>query len=212
MFLWRPRPRRPAGFIEPCLPSTAAKPPRGPNWIHELKHDGFRLMARLETERVRLWTRNGNDWCERYPRIVEAISGLRCGSCLIDGEVIVCDAAGLSIFDLLRKGPRVNPHAILCAFDLIELDGQDLRPRPLEERRRRLTWLLRNVRPAVQLSEHLEEDGAVVFEHACRLGCEGIVSKRRGTKYQSGRSVHWLKCKNPNHPAATRHLEEDWNG
>ena len=188
---------------------TTPKPPSGPKWIHELKHDGFRLVARLEAERVRLWTRNANDWTVRYPRIVEAISALRCRSCLIDGEVIVCNADGLSIFDLLRKGPRVKPHAILCAFDLLELDGADLRSRSIAVRRRRLTLLLRNVQPAVQLSEHLEEDGALVFEHACRLGCEGIVSKRRGTRYQSGRSVHWVKCKNPDHPAATRH-EEDW--
>ena len=122
----------------------------------------------------------------------------------------MCNGDGFAVFDLLRRGPRARTDAILCAFDLLELDGDDLRGLPLEERKRRLTRLLRRAQPTLQLSEHLEEDGALVFQHACALGCEGIVSKRRGSRYQSGRSPHWIKVKNTNAPAVKRELEEDW--
>jgi bifunctional non-homologous end joining protein LigD len=207
---WRPRIRPPAGFIAPCLPSPASKPPSGPNWIHELKHDGFCMIARRDGNGVRLFTRNANDWSTRFPPITDAVARLKARSCLIDGEVVILNTDGLAVFDLLRQGPRVRPDAVLLAFDLLELDGEDLGARPIEERRRRLTRLLRDARPALQLSEHLEEDGPVVFEHACLLGCEGIVSKRRGTRYQSGRSRHWIKTKNPNSPAVKREAEEEW--
>jgi bifunctional non-homologous end joining protein LigD len=167
-------------------------------------------MARRDGNGVRLFTRNGNDWSARYPLIDDAIARLKVRSCLIDGEVVVLNTHGLAVFDLLRTGPRVRPDAILLAFDLLERDGEDLTARPLEERRRRLTRLLRDARPSLQLSEHLEEDGAIVFEHACALGCEGIVSKRRGSRYQSGRSPHWIKTKNPNSPAVRREAAEEW--
>jgi bifunctional non-homologous end joining protein LigD len=124
--------RRPLGFIEPCQPSAAHKPPSGPGWIHEIKHDGYRMMAWRAGRRVRLFTRNGNDWSELFPAVVAAVSALEARSCLIDGEAAVCDTQGLSVFELLRRGPRVKHEAVLFAFDLLELDGRDLTREPIE--------------------------------------------------------------------------------
>jgi hypothetical protein len=111
---------RPIGFIEPCQPTTGLKPPIGPGWLHEIKHDGYRLMALRTGERMRLLTRNGNDWSEFFPAVVEALKALEVRSCLIDGEVVVCDERGLAVFDLLRRGDRVKQCAHLYAFDLLE--------------------------------------------------------------------------------------------
>jgi hypothetical protein len=137
----RVRTRRPVGHIPPCLPSRAERPPSGPKWLHEIKHDGFRIMARRNGDRVRLYTRNGYDFAGRFPQIVEAVSKLKVRSCFIDGEVIVVDERGLSAFDLLRSW-RHDGAAVLCAFDLIELDGTDLRSTPIEQRKRALAGLL----------------------------------------------------------------------
>src|SRR5215212_6420234 len=112
--------RRPSGFVEPCRPSKATAPPSGPEWVHEIKHDGFRLLVRREGPRVRCFTRGGFDWADRFPAIVEAGSRLRAQSFLIDGEVIVCRADGLSDFDALRYR-RAGHSATLVAFDLIQL-------------------------------------------------------------------------------------------
>jgi bifunctional non-homologous end joining protein LigD len=110
------------GFIKPCLPSTASAPPSGVDWIHEIKHDGIRIMARRDAKSVRLISRNGNDLSYRFPLIATAIAALPARSCLIDGEAIVRDRTGLAVFDLLR-GYRSMASAVLCAFDLLELDG-----------------------------------------------------------------------------------------
>jgi bifunctional non-homologous end joining protein LigD len=205
--------RRPpsTGFIEPCLPSNAPRPPAGDQWLHEVKQDGFRLMARRDAAGVRLLTRNGHDWTSRFPQIAAAVTALRCRSCLVDGEAVCCDEAGVAIFEWLRR--RANGGtAFLYAFDLLELNGRDLRREPIEDRKAALAKLALNAKPGLQLSQHLDRPGDVVFEHACKLGLEGIVSKRRGSRYESGRSSHWLKTKNPNHAAVLRLLEEDWNG
>jgi ATP-dependent DNA ligase len=113
---------------------------KGPNWLHDIKHDGFRILARRDASSVRLHTRNSNDFSHRFPLVVAAITALPAGSCLIDGEAIVTDDAGLAVFELPRSW-RHDTAAVLCAFDLIELDGQDLRRRPLEERKRTLAVL-----------------------------------------------------------------------
>jgi bifunctional non-homologous end joining protein LigD len=170
------RPRAlPAGFIAPCLPTNAPQPPSGEAWLHEIKHDGFRVIARKDGERVKLYSRPGNDLTYRFPLIVEAVAKLRSRSCIIDGEAVACGD--------------------LYAFDLIELDGDDLRRDPL----------------AVRKATHLDsEDGPLVFAHACKLGLEGIVSKRKDSRYRSGRSPDWIKSKNPNAPAVKREAEEDW--
>ena len=197
------------GIIEPCLPSPAKAPPSGPGWLHELKHDGIRILARRDGAGVRLITRHGNDFTARFPLVASAVPALPARSCLIDGEAVVCDENGLAVFELIR-GHGNKTSAVLCAFDLLELDGRDLRRRPIEERKGLLAKLLHDPNLSIALNEHFEEDGAIVFREACRLGCEGIVSKRLGSIYRSGRSPLWLKVKNPNAPAVKREAEENW--
>jgi bifunctional non-homologous end joining protein LigD len=203
--------RTPPGFIEPCLPSPADQPPTGTGWVHEIKHDGYRLMARRDGAGIRLFTRNGHDLAYRFPSIRDAVAALKVRSCLIDGEAVACDDHGLAVFDRLRYR-RADGSVFMYAFDLVELDGQDLRREPLETRKATLASLLRACQPGVRLNGHLEhDDGSIVFRHACALGCEGIVSKRLGSIYRSGRSKDWLKFKNPAAPAVKREAEEDWD-
>jgi bifunctional non-homologous end joining protein LigD len=197
------------GIIEPCLPSPAKAPPSGPGWLHEIKHDGFRILARRDAAGVRLITRAGNDFSSRFPFITMALGKLSVRSCLIDGEAIVCDKNGLAVYDLIRRHGALAS-AVHCAFDLLELDGRDLRREPIEKRKALLAELLNGQQMSIVLNEHFEEDGAAVYRAACQLGCEGIVSKRLGSPYRSGRSPHWLKVKNPNAPAVKREAEEDW--
>jgi bifunctional non-homologous end joining protein LigD len=207
----RGRTRLGLGIIQPCLPSPSKVPPSGPGWLHEIKHDGFRILARKGPVGVQLITRNGNDFTHRFPFIEMAIKSLPVRSCLIDGEAIVCDKNGLAVFELIR-GHRSVASAVHCAFDLLELDGEDLRRRPIEKRKDLLAELLNGSHLSLVLNEHFEENGAIVFREACKLGCEGIVSKRLGSTYRSGRSPHWVKVKNPKAPAVTREAEEDWGG
>ena len=197
------------GFIEPCLPSPAKAPPSGPGWLHEIKHDGFRIMARRDGADVRLITRQGNDFTARFPLAVEAVSALSARSFLLDGEAIVTDERGLAVFDLIRH-QRHGHDALLIAFDLIELDGEDLRRTPIEQRKRTLAKLARRPQVGIVVNEVFEGNGDILFAHACKLGCEGIVSKRLGSAYRSGRSPHWVKVKNPKAPAVKREAEEDW--
>ena len=197
-------------FCEPCLPSPVERPPAGSDWIHEIKHDGFRMMARRDVAGVRLLTRNGNDWTARFPLIAAAVSFLRVTSCLIDGEAVACDGDGLPVFDRLRYR-RQDGRVFLYAFDLLELNGQDMRHKPLETRKRALAAVLRIKGVGIQFNDHCDDLPAdVVFRHACKLGFEGIVSKRLGSPYRSGRSRDWLKMKNPNASAVKREAEEDW--
>ncbi|MGC1327265.1 MAG: DNA ligase [Xanthobacteraceae bacterium] len=195
-------------FVEPCLPSPAKRPPAGSNWIHEIKHDGFRIMARRDSAGVRLLTRNGHDFTGRFPLAAAAVTALPGRSFLIDGEAIVTNGKGLAVFELIRRS-RHGDDAVLCAFGLIELEGEDLRRKPIEDRKRKLAKLVRTPHPGIVLNEHYEGDGEIVFQHACRLGCEGIVSKRLGSLYRSGRADCWVKVKNPKAPAVKREAEED---
>jgi bifunctional non-homologous end joining protein LigD len=151
----------------------------------------------------------GHDLADRFPLAVTAIAALPVKSCIVDGEAIACDDNGLAVFDLIRGHGR-NGRAILCAFDLLEVNGQDVRPEPIEDRKRRLAGLLRLPHDGIALNEAFGGDGAVIYKHACALGCEGIVSKRLGSPYRAGRSPHWLKVKNPDAPAVRRLEEEDW--
>jgi bifunctional non-homologous end joining protein LigD len=138
------------------------------------------------------------------------LARLRCRSCIIDGEAVVCDDNGMARFDHIRYR-RHDAEAFIYAFDLIELDGEDLRHEPLTVRKATLTSLLSRAAPGLRLNEHLEhDDGPAVFAHACRMGLEGIVSKRKDSRYSSGRSLHWTKSKNPDAPAVKREAEEDW--
>src|SRR5690348_1906264 len=138
----RERTRPGLGIVEPCLPSPAKASPSGPGWLHEIKHDGFRILARRGPAGVQLITRNGNDFTHRFPFIEMAVKSLPVRSCLIDGEAIVCDENGLAVFELIR-GHRTVASAVHCAFDLLELDGRDLRREPIEKRKALLDKLLR---------------------------------------------------------------------
>ena len=142
-------------FIEPCLPSPADRPPSGSGWLHEIKHDGYRLMARRDPVGIRLITRRGNDWSERFPLVVEAVNHLHVRTCLIDGEVVCCDEHGLARFDVLRRR-RNEAAAFLYAFDLLELDGTDLRREPIEVRKATLASILRKTLHGLRLNEHLD--------------------------------------------------------
>jgi hypothetical protein len=122
----------PIGFIEPCLPSLVEIPPQGPGWLHEIKHDGYRLLAWRKGARVRLFTRNGIDWSEHFPRIIEAVAALQVRACLIDGEAVCVRPDGIADFELLRK--RLEPVRML-AFDVLSIDGDDLRGGPIELRK-----------------------------------------------------------------------------
>src|SRR5215470_13246694 len=151
MSMLRERTRPGSGIIEPCLPSAAKAPPSGPGWLHEIKHDGFRILARKDAAGVRLVTRAGNDFSSRFPFIAMAVGKLPVRSCLIDGEAIVCDENGLADFELIRRhGALAN--AVLCAFDLLELDGRDLRREPIEERKRLLAKLLKGQHASFSMS------------------------------------------------------------
>ncbi len=178
--------------------------------MHEIKHDGYRLMARRDAAGVRLLTRNGHDWAPRYPLIIEAVNGLKARSCLIDGEAVACDDNGLTVFERLREKPT-GRHVFMYAFDLLELNGKDLRREPFEVRKATLASLLRGSPPGVRFNRHLAHPGELVFQHACAMGLEGIVSKRLGSRYRSGRTKDWLKFKNPDAPAVKREAEEEWH-
>jgi bifunctional non-homologous end joining protein LigD len=148
---------------------------------------------------VRLYSRLGNDLTYRFPLIVETLARLRSRSCIIDSEAVACDENGVASFDLVRH-QRANESIFLYAFDLIELNGDDLRRDPLEVRKSTLASIVAKASSGIRFNEHIEGDGPTVFAHACKMGLEGIVSKRKGSSYRSGRSRDWLKMKNANAP------------
>jgi bifunctional non-homologous end joining protein LigD len=168
-----------------------------------------RVIARKKDAQVKLYSRPGNDLTARFPLIVEALARLRSRSCIIDGEAVACDKNGMPSFDRIRYR-RHDASVFLYAFDLIELNGDDLRRDPLEGRRTTLEMILAKAGPGIRFNEHMEGNGETVFRHACKLGLEGIVSKRKDSPYRSGRSPDWLKMKNPAAPAVKREAEEDW--
>jgi bifunctional non-homologous end joining protein LigD len=198
----------PAGFVVPAQPVEREVPPSGPDWVHEVKYDGFRMLVRRDGDSVRLYSRKALDWTARLPAIAAGAALLKGRSFTIDGEAVVVGPDGLTDFDALRcRG--AGDVAVLYAFDLIELDGSDLRNLPIETRKATLASLLRKP-GALRLSEHIAADGLRVFAHACRLGAEGIVSKRLGSSYRSGPCQAWIKCKNPEATAAQRDRAAGW--
>jgi bifunctional non-homologous end joining protein LigD len=174
----------PAGFIAPRLPTKTHKLPAGGQWLHEIKHDGFRIIARKDGDRVRLYSRPGNDMTRRFPLIADALTGLRSRSCIIDGEAVACDDNGLASFERIRYRQH-DGDMLLYAFDLIELNGNDLRRDPLEVRKATLRSMLAKTGLGLRFNEHIEGDGPTVFAHACKLGLEGIASKRKDSPYRS---------------------------
>lgn len=197
-----PLPEEPAPevlrFIPPLMPTLADEPPEGAGWIHEIKYDGYRTQIHVHEGRVRAYTRNAYDWTERYHPLVAAAASLPCRSSILDGEVIVQDEQGRSDFAAIRSTIAERPEELVfMAFDLLHLNGRDLRKLPLEERREKLRQLIGEADPRqpIHFSEHIAGIGAEVFAAADRMGLEGIVSKRLGSRYCSGPSKNWLKVK-----------------
>ena len=201
-------PERLAGAREAALPAKprpqlatlAAQPPAGEDWIHEIKLDGYRTLARIEDGLVRLLTRNGHDWTDRYRALAVALGGLACRAALIDGEVCVQTSGGATSFAALQDAlaAGAEERLIYFAFDLMYLDGFDLSRTPLIERKRALAALIDPIAgetSPVQLSDHFAGDGAAFFAEAARLSLEGVVSKKADAPYAPGRSRTWVKTK-----------------
>lgn len=186
-------------FIAPCLATLTMEPPVGKQWAHEIKFDGYRLQARIEGGDVRLLTRSGLDWTDKFAALANALQSLKVTSAIIDGEVVVEDARGASSFaDLVAdlKAKR-SARMVFFAFDLMFLEGTDTRALPLAERKAVLKRMLGRRKKAsqVRLSEHVQGHGDTMLAEACKLGLEGIISKRLDTPYRSGRGTEWLKAK-----------------
>ena len=185
-------------FVEPALATLATSPPAGERWLHEIKFDGYRLQAHLSAGRVKLSTRSGLDWTKKFGKeIAAALQALPVGTALIDGELVVETSAGVSDFSALQAdlSEGRSDRFVFYAFDLLHLDGYDLREAALETRKATLQAVIAAGEPIIRFSQHFVEAGARVFDHACRLGLEGIVSKRADAPYRSGRSKSWLKAK-----------------
>lgn len=188
-------------FVEPCLATLVESAPEGPEWISEIKFDGYRLQARLVDGEVTLFTRKGLDWTHRFPEIAKAVAALPARTALLDGEAVVLDEAGASNFALLqqdlggRGGKKISRNSLYYAFDLLQMDGEDLRGLPLDERKARLAALTEGAGERLRFSDHIAGDAQAMIRHACRLGLEGIIVKRRDEPYHSGRGEDWLKVK-----------------
>lgn len=187
-------------FVPPSLALSVSAPPRGRGWIHEIKFDGYRMQARIEGSDVQLLTRKGLDWTHRFPPIVRRLAELPVGAALIDGEVMVQDASGHSSFSGLQDDLKAGRHDRLsyCMFDLLHCNGVDLRGAALSERKRVLQDIIAAAPRsfALRFSDHIgEETSRNILSEACRLGLEGIVSKRSDLPYVSGRGDHWQKSK-----------------
>jgi bifunctional non-homologous end joining protein LigD len=186
-------------FVAPCLATLADKAPQCDNWIHEIKFDGYRLQARLDNGKVKLLMRRGLDWTAKFPAIAEAVATLPATAALLDGELVVEGDDSVSSFSLLQQDLKDGRHdrMVLYAFDLLHLDGNDLKPQPLHARKQALARLLSKARKhgPLRLSESLTEPGPTLLKHACRMGLEGIVSKLADAAYHSGRGRDWIKTK-----------------
>lgn len=187
--------------VAPCVATLAAKPPEGANWAYEVKWDGYRIALHIEPGRMRILTRNGHDWTNRFPSIAAEAPTLGVNTAILDGEAVVLDDKGRSDFGLLQRaiGRRPGLHGpgeiLLMAFDLLYVDGRDLRRQAQAERRQFLKQLLASRDGSILLSEEVDADGAEFFRAACELGLEGIIAKRRDKPYHSGRRPEWLKIK-----------------
>ena len=186
-------------FVEPSLATLADKAPDGANWIHEIKFDGYRIQARLADGKVKLLTRRGLDWTKKFPTVAQAVGNLPAQAALIDGELVAEGADGISSFSLLQEDLKNGRHDRMAfyVFDLMHLDGEDFKLRPLRARKEALARLMAKApkRGPLRLSESLTEPGPVLLKHACKMGLEGIVSKRADAAYHSGRGHDWIKTK-----------------
>lgn len=183
-------------FVEFMLPTLVETPPAGGEWIHEVKYDGYRTQIILQGGRAQAFTRRGNDWTAKYAPVVAAAEQLPVDSAILDGEMVVLNDQHISDYAAFRRAIKSDPgRLVFVAFDLLHLDGQDLRSRTLLERRSRLEHLVRNAGPVIQFSQHVAGGGSGFYEAADQLGLEGMVSKRADSRYVSGRTESWLKTK-----------------
>ncbi|MGC0389227.1 bifunctional non-homologous end joining protein LigD [Bradyrhizobium sp. USDA 241] len=195
-------PAMPTKF-EFCRPAAKKVVPAGPDWIHEVKYDGYRGRVVREGKAVQVLSKAGLDWTWRYPMIAEAALKMKQQRFVIDGEICVLDVQGISQFDWLHSG-HYNDDAQLYAFDLVVLDGDDLRDLPLFERKSRLAKLLHRRPEGIFIAPFEQgEIGPTLFDAACRMGLEGLVSKHRERRYRP-RTCDWIKVKNRAHPAYSR--------
>jgi bifunctional non-homologous end joining protein LigD len=186
-------------FVEPSLAKLADRVPASERWIHEIKFDGYRMQARIDGKETRLLTRNGLDWTKRFASVAKMLGKLGLASALLDGEIVVEDTAGIASFSSLQADLEVRrqDRFIYYVFDVLYLEGTDLRGASLIDRKNLLLNVLNRLpeRSNIRFSDHLDEGGDAMFKHACRLGLEGIVSKRRDLPHRSGRGDHWIKRK-----------------
>jgi bifunctional non-homologous end joining protein LigD len=186
----------PPSWIEPCIPTLVEKPPSGPNWRHEAKWDGYRVQLHVNEGAVKVRTRKGLDWTPKFPSIAVDAAKLKCRNALIDGEAVVLDAKGRPDFSALQAAIGNGSASIVAfVFDLLFLDGRNLRALPLAERRQALEKLVGKGKGAILLSEETDADGMDFFKAACAQGLEGMVSKRLDSRYRSGRHMDWVKVK-----------------
>ena len=186
------------GFIAPCDPTLRERAPEGSDWLHEIKMDGYRAQLHIHDGRVRVFSRSGYDWTEQFSQIARAAEALSARELIIDGEATVVGKTGLPDFQALRRelAKKHTDRLIYMAFDLLYLDGHDLRGLQLIERKHALQEVLAKAPSKISYAEFVElQDGETVFRHACELGMEGIVSKRRDAPYRSGRQETWIKLK-----------------
>ncbi|SCB59167.1 bifunctional non-homologous end joining protein LigD [Rhizobium aethiopicum] len=188
--------------VEPCLALLKQTVPQGPDWLYEVKWDGYRLALHIEPKGIRILTRGGHDWTHRFPTITAGAKELGVSSCILDGEAVVLDEEDRSDFGALQRslggrgGKRISIESIFCAFDLLYLDGHDLTRTELSVRRHLLEDLIPETSDAaIRFSQELDLDSEDLLEHACQLGLEGIIAKRRDSPYRSGRLGDWQKIK-----------------
>ena len=190
--------------VEPCLALLKPKPPHGDEWSYEIKWDGYRIALHIEPGRVRIITRGGHDWTHRFPAIADAARELGPATMILDGEAVVLDEQGRSDFGLLQNslgatgkaaGKLPSRNSILYAFDLLYLDGHDLRNTEYRVRRHLLDDALKGQGGAIRVSEEFDVDPDAMLQHACQMGLEGIIAKHRDRHYRSGRTGDWIKIK-----------------
>jgi bifunctional non-homologous end joining protein LigD len=180
------------GFVEPALATAMDRTPSGDRWIHEIKFDGYRVQVHLANEAVKVFTRRGYDWTHRFKKVADDAWHIKAASAIIDGEVVVPAADGTTDFSVLQNELKgKSTRIVLVAFDLLYLNGRDLRKLPLIERKAQLKKIIAGT--DIQFSESFEVGGKEMFAHACKVGLEGVVSKVRDSIYTSGRGNNWVK-------------------
>jgi bifunctional non-homologous end joining protein LigD len=181
------------GFIQPALATKIDKPPTGERWIHEIKFDGYRVQLHLANDDIKVFTRNGNDWTKRFRKVAADAYLINAKSAIIDGEIVVPAADGTTDFSVLQNELKGTSNKIvMVAFDILYLNGQDIRKLPLLERKAILQKLI--AKTAIQFSESFEIDGREMFKHACNTGLEGVVSKVLDSRYPTDRTNDWVKA------------------